>query len=51
MPNKRIDLGLTGFRPCEIDVVLSNSKDTDDEVIPAVPESPRGLCQSSCTIW
>lgn len=41
MPNIDIDLGLTGFSPGEIDVVLSESEDPDDEVIPAVPESPR----------
>jgi DNA modification methylase len=41
MPDLDIDLGLTGFSPGEIDVVLSESEDPDDEVIPAVPESPR----------
>jgi DNA modification methylase len=41
MPDIDIDLGLTGFSPGEIDVVLSESEDPDDEVIPAVPESPR----------
>lgn len=41
MPNIDIDLGLTGFSPGEIDVLLSESEDPDDEVIPAVPESPR----------
>lgn len=41
MPDIDIDLGLTGFSPGEIDVVLSESDDPDDEVIPAVPESPR----------
>lgn len=41
LPEIDIDLGLTGFSPGEIDVVLSESQDPDDEVIPAVPESPR----------
>lgn len=41
MPDIDIDLGLTGFSPGEIDVVLSESEDPDDEVIPAVPENPR----------
>lgn len=41
MPDIDIDLGLTGFSPGEIDVVLSESEDPDDEVIPPVPESPR----------
>lgn len=41
LPEIDIDLGLTGFSPGEIDVVLSESEDPDDEVIPAVPESPR----------
>lgn len=41
MPDIDIDLGLTGFSPGEIDVVLSEDEDPDDEVIPAVPESPR----------
>lgn len=35
------DLSLTGFAPGEIDVVLSGSADPDDEIIPAVPASPR----------
>ncbi len=41
LPEIDIDLGLTGFSPGEIDVVLSESEDPDDEVIPAVPDSPR----------
>ncbi|MEE4537732.1 MAG: DNA methyltransferase [Erythrobacter sp.] len=41
LPEIDIDLGLTGFSPGEIDVVLTEADDPDDEVIPAVPESPR----------
>ena len=41
MPEIDIDLGLTGFSPGEIDVVLAGSEDPDDEVIPAVPVNPR----------
>ena len=41
LPEIDIDLGLTGFSPGEIDVVLSEVEDPDDEVIPAVPEHPR----------
>lgn len=41
LPEIDIDLTLTGFSPGEIDVVLAESDDPDDEVIPAVPESPR----------
>jgi DNA modification methylase len=41
LPDIDIDLGLTGFSPGEIDVVLSESDDPDDEVIPAVPETSR----------
>ncbi|WFL77811.1 site-specific DNA-methyltransferase [Altererythrobacter arenosus] len=41
LPEIDIDLGLTGFSPGEIDVVLSEADDPDDEVIPAVPENPR----------
>ena len=41
MPDLEFDLGLTGFSPGEIDVVLAGSEDPDDEVIPAVPVSPR----------
>ena len=41
LPEVDIDLSLTGFSAGEIDVVLADSEDPDDEVIPAVPESPR----------
>ena len=41
LPEIDIDLGLTGFSPGEIDVVLSESTDPDDEVIPPVPENVR----------
>ena len=41
LPEVEIDLGLTGFSPGEIDVVLAESDDPDDEVIPAVPDNPR----------
>ncbi|MGB3807816.1 MAG: ParB N-terminal domain-containing protein, partial [Erythrobacter sp.] len=41
LPEFDVDLGLTGFSPGEIDVVLSEAEDPDDEVIPAVPQSPR----------
>ena len=41
LPEIDIDLGLTGFSPGEIDVVLAGQNDPDDEVIPAVPTSPR----------
>jgi DNA modification methylase len=41
LPEVEIDLGLTGFSPGEIDVVLAESEDPDDEVIPAVPSNPR----------
>jgi hypothetical protein len=36
-----IDLTLTGFTTGEIDVVLTSAHDPDDEVIPAVPLTPR----------
>ncbi|WP_174294492.1 DNA-methyltransferase [Alteripontixanthobacter muriae] len=36
-----MDLSLTGFSTGEIDVVLADSPDPDDEVIPAVPISTR----------
>lgn len=36
-----IDLTLTGFTTGEIDVILDGPDDPDDEVIPAVPETPR----------
>ena len=41
LPELQVDLGLTGFSPGEIDVVLAGSPDPDDEVIPAVPVDPR----------
>ena len=41
LPEIDIDLGLSGFSPGEIDVVLAESNDPDDEVIPAVPETTR----------
>ena len=41
LPEIDIDLGLTGFSPGEIDVVLSEKVDPDEEVIPAVPTEPR----------
>src|SRR6202165_5393584 len=36
-----IDPALTGFSTGEIDVVLSSAVDPDDEVVPAVPVTPR----------
>ena len=41
LPGLDVDLGLTGFSSGEIDVILSESTDPDDEVIPATPISPR----------
>lgn len=41
MPEIDIDLALTGFSAGEIDVVLAESDDPDDEVIPEVPLEPR----------
>lgn len=41
MPEISFDLTLTGFASGEIDVILQDSPDPDDEVIPAVPRSPR----------
>lgn len=41
MPELEIDLSLTGFASGEIDVILTDSVDPDDEVIPAVPAKPR----------
>ena len=41
LPEIDIDLSLTGFSSGEIDVVLADSDDPDDEVIPAVPVHPR----------
>lgn len=43
-----IDLSLTGFSPGEIDVVLSETSDPDDEIIPAVPKVP---CVHLGDIW
>ncbi|WP_373085272.1 site-specific DNA-methyltransferase [Sneathiella sp.] len=36
-----MDVTLTGFSTGEIDVILKDQDDPDDEVIPAVPETPR----------
>jgi len=36
-----IDLSVTGFSTGEIDVVLGGTADPEDEVIPAVPKTPR----------
>ena len=36
-----IDLALTGFSTGEIDVILDGQADPDDEIIPAVPATPR----------
>ncbi|MEO1922774.1 MAG: DNA methyltransferase [Sphingomonadaceae bacterium] len=41
IPEINIDLALTGFSAGEIDVVLAESDDPDDEVIPEVPVEPR----------
>ena len=41
LPEFDIDLGLTGFSPGEIDVILADATDPDDEVIPEVPREPR----------
>jgi DNA modification methylase len=41
LPEIDIDLGLTGFASGEIDVILADSPDPADEVIPAVPKAPR----------
>ena len=41
LPGMDIDRSLTGFSPGEIDVVLEDSEDPDDELIPAVPENSR----------
>jgi DNA modification methylase len=40
MPELDIDLSLTGFAGGEIDVILKESADPDDEVIPATPKAP-----------
>lgn len=36
-----MEVTLTGFSTGEIDVILDGAEDPDDEVIPAVPETPR----------
>ncbi|WP_245815229.1 DNA modification methylase [Shimia gijangensis] len=36
-----LDLTLTGFSTGEIDVILADTSDPDDEIIPAVPVEPR----------
>ncbi|XUU60838.1 site-specific DNA-methyltransferase [Erythrobacter sp. HA6-11] len=41
LPEIEFDLSLTGFSPGEIDVVLADTPDPEDEVIPAVPQAPR----------
>jgi DNA modification methylase len=41
LPEIDIDLSLTGFSAGEIDVVMAESDDPDDEVIPEVPAKPR----------
>ncbi|WP_423141660.1 site-specific DNA-methyltransferase [Parablastomonas sp. CN1-191] len=41
LPEFEIDLSLTGFSAGEIDVVLADSEDPADEVIPSVPEHTR----------
>ena len=41
LPEFEMDLALTGFSSGEIDVVLGESADPDDEVIPEVPVNPR----------
>lgn len=41
LPEFDVDLGLTGFSAGEIDVVLGESADPDDEIVPAVPAEPR----------
>lgn len=41
LPDIDIDLSLTGFSAGEIDVVLAESEDPDDEVIPEVSIEPR----------
>ncbi|MFC0588924.1 site-specific DNA-methyltransferase [Novosphingobium aquiterrae] len=41
LPEFEVDLALTGFSSGEIDVVLGESVDPDDEVIPEVPIEPK----------
>jgi ParB-like chromosome segregation protein Spo0J len=48
LPDIDIDLALTGFASGEIDVILQDSPDPEDEVIPAVPKTPR---TQSGDIW
>jgi DNA modification methylase len=36
-----LDLSLTGFSTGEIDVIVADSPDPEDEIIPAVPPTPR----------
>ena len=36
-----VDLSVTGFSTGEIDVVLEDAPDPDDDVIPALPDTPR----------
>jgi len=42
------DLTLTGFSTGEIDVILADTLDPDDEIIPAVPDTP---CTRPGDIW
>lgn len=41
LPEFEMDLALTGFSSGEIDVVLGETADPDDEVVPGVPTEPR----------
>ena len=41
LPEFEMDLALTGFSSGEIDVVLGETVDPDDEVIPEVPSEPK----------
>ena len=41
LPEFDIDLGLTGFSSGEIDVILTEKIDPEEEIIPAVPVTPR----------
>ena len=41
LPQFEMDLALTGFSSGEIDVVLGETADPDDEVIPEVPSEPK----------
>lgn len=40
LPEFDMDLSLTGFSSGEIDVILKDSADPEDEIIPEVPETP-----------